>query len=460
VGVGIFQFGEFELDCERFELFRAGRGLKVERMPMELLILLVARNGQLVSRAEIAERLWSREVFVDTEHGINSTIRKIRQALRDDPDQPRFLQTVTGKGYRCIAPVARIGGAAGGNGVAPSSDRVTKLPAADGESSLSATLAPVAAADPILSSIATKEPLETVRLPSSRRRSWIASLAAALAIALVLVIAFRVHTRGGRTDSAIHPQISSLAVLPLDNLSGDPAQEYFADGLTDELITMLAKDSNLRIVSRTSVMQYKGAHRPLREVAHELGVDGILEGSVERGNGKVHMTIQLIHGPSDTHVWAESYDRDANDVVTLPSEAAQTIAKRLHSTVPPSAPARYVNPDAHDAYLHGRYLWFQDQNEKAAEYFKKATELQPDYAEGWAGLSDYYGVGTIEGKFDPRTALPAMDAAARKAVALDDSLPWAHVSLAATYWCYNWDLARADQEIQRAIDLDPKLAEA
>ena len=158
------------------------------------------------------------------------------------------------------------------------------------------------------------------------------------------------------------------------------AREYIADGMTDELTTMLAKNSTLRVISRTSVMQYKGVHRPLPEIARELGVDGILEGSVERTGDKVHMTIQLIQAQSDTHVWAESYDRDANDVVSLPREAAQTIAKKLNSAAPQTSPQRYVNPEAHDAYLRGQYVWFAGKNEGAGKYFRKATELQPDYA--------------------------------------------------------------------------------
>jgi TolB-like protein/Tfp pilus assembly protein PilF len=282
----------------------------------------------------------------------------------------------------------------------------------------------------------------------------------AAVVLFILVVSLRAHWSHEKLAREATPNIHSLAVLPLDNLSGDPAQNYFADGMTDELTTMLAKNSTLHVISRTSAMQYKGAHRPLREIAQALGVDGILEGSVERADGKVHMTIQLIQADSDTHLWAESYDRDANDVVALPTEAAQAIAKRLNSSAPLLRPARYVNPEAHDAYLHGRYLWFTSQYEKSADYFRKATELQPDYALGWTGLADYYGAGAVEGQLDPRTALPAEDAAARKAIALDDSLPQTRLSMAATYWLYNGDLPRADQETRSVIELDPEFAEA
>jgi tetratricopeptide (TPR) repeat protein len=207
-------------------------------------------------------------------------------------------------------------------------------------------------------------------------------------------------------------------------------------------------------------MQYKKAHRPLREIAHELGVDGVLEGAIARSGDKVHMTIQLIQAPSDTHLWAESYDRSANDIVSLPSEAAQTIAKRLGSVVPQPAAARFVRPEAHDAYLRGRYIWFSGNNEEAGKYFKKATELQPDYALGWSGLAVYYGAGTVEGELNPEDALAQSEAAAVKAIQLDDSLPEAHLALGSAIFLHRWDWERADQEITRAIELNPSFAEA
>jgi TolB-like protein len=282
---------------------------------------------------------------------------------------------------------------------------------------------------------------------------WIAA-SAALAL---LIVGAGLRARG-RKSPAPKPEITSLAVLPLDNLSGDPAQNYFADGMTDELTTMLARNSTLRVVSRTSAMQYKGAHRPLREIAEALDVDGILEGSIERSGDKVHMNIQLIQAPSDTHLWAESYDRNANDVVTLPDEAAQAIAKRLNSSAPLLKPARFVNPEAHDAYLRGMYLLFTNGS-ASGPYFQKAAELQPDYALGWAGLAMYYGSGG-GGTLDPEKVLEPMEAAARKAVELDDTSPEAHLALGSALFTGEWDWAGADRELLRAIELDPQYAEA
>lgn len=460
MAVTVFEFDDFKLDCGRFELYRAGRSLKLERKPMELLILLATRNGRLVTRAEIAECLWDSGVFVDTEHGINTAVRKIRQALRDDIEQPRFLLTVTGKGYRFIGTVVEA-------------EPPLDLPLVDGESECSSAEANNSEKNAVVSltqagSLLPKnfsaeiEPLrerEPTRPRHSRLPVWLGGFGVAATVAFFIVTSLGAHGWRDRFLPA-KPDIQSLAVLPLDNFSGDPAQNYLADGMTEELTTMLAKSSTLRIVSRTSAMQYKGARRPLRDIARELGVNGILEGSVERTGDRVHMTLQVIQAPTDTHVWAESYDRNANDVVALPMEAAQAIAKRLDSAVIQPASQRYISPEAHDAYLRGRYMWFSGENAKAGEYFKRSVELQPDYALGWTGVSLYYGAGAVDGDLSPEDALAQAEAAARKAVELDDSLPEGHQVLAACIFLHRWDWAAADREMDRAIELNPQLAEA
>jgi TolB-like protein/DNA-binding winged helix-turn-helix (wHTH) protein len=427
----ILEFGDVRLDCDRFQLRRGARVLKLERKPMELLVLLATREGEVVLRSEIAGHLWSSGVFVDTEHGINTAIRKVRQALRDDPDHPRFVQTVTGRGYRFVGPVATIQPMSALGSAPPASQ--TEIPSPE----LSGAFA--AAAHP----------------PIARSRLWLilGSLAALLLIVITITLRLREHT----THAAI-PLIQSLAVLPLNNLSGDPAQDYFAAGMTDELTTMLAKDSTLRVISRTSAMQYKDAHRPLREIAGSLGVDGIVEGSIARADGKVHMTLQLIHAPSDTHIWADSYDRNNNEVAALSAEAAQAIAKRLNASITVPKPVRYVNPQAHDAYLRGMYLLYTNGDESGS-YFKKATELQPDYALGWAGLTLYYGSGAGS-TLDPTKVLAPMEAAARRAVDLDDSLPEAHLARGWALFNAKWDWAAGDRELLRAIELNPQYSEA
>ncbi len=565
----IFEFADFKLDCGRFELRRGGSGVRLERKPMELLILLASSEGRLVTRAEIARRMWDSEVFVDTEHGINTAIRKIRTVLGDDPESPRFIQTVTGMGYRFIATVeARAEGAQTGvesgtekgqissgipkehtSGAKAPIDSALDVPGINprptartaetnarpatrrrragetnnarpstptaetnarptartaetnarpatrtaetnaGATTRETNARPIAQTPEIDSGPATAaskiDPGPTAPTPGvdlapggrawgmdhwvatgatplrSRLRSiraiWVA-LGAAGIIAAGLAAGVGPHPLASRLlGAAAEPSFSSLAVIPLENLSGDPGQEYFADGMTDEVITMLAKDSTLRITSRTSVMQYKGAHRPLQEIARALKVDAIIEGSVSRSNNRVHLTLQLIRADTDAHLWAESYDRDANDVA-LPDEAAQAIAKRLHSAGPSTATVRSVNPAAHDAYLRGRYLWFTRVEESAA-YFRKATEIQPDYAAAWAGLSSYYGLEIARGDLDPRTSMAPELEAAERAVQLDPNLAEGHWAMGAALFIDRWDFAGADRELLRAISLDPRDAE-
>jgi len=264
-----------------------------------------------------------------------------------------------------------------------------------------------------LREVRNSRPTETI--PAKRRHWWLVP-AAGFALCLLVggVLGFNI---AGVRDRIFPPnprtQIRSIAVLPLTNLSGDPAQDYFADGMTDELITALAKNRSLRVVSRTSTMQYKGVRRPLRDIARELGVDGILEGSLERSGNRVHMTVQLIHAPSDTHIWAESYDRDSSEVFSLPSELSRTIAKEVKVAVAPAGPQRNINPEAHDEYLRGRYLWYSMENENSRKHFEKAIQLQPDYAAAWSGVADDYIASVVEGLVPPEPTMQKGGDAAR-----------------------------------------------
>jgi TolB-like protein len=248
-------------------------------------------------------------------------------------------------------------------------------------------------------------------------------------------------------------------VLPLTNLSGEAGQDYFADGLTDELITMLARNTSLRVISRTSIMKYKGVSRPLREIARELGADAILEGSVNRTASRVHLNFQLIYAPGDTHIWAESYDRDMNDIYSLSSELSYTIARKVKPDISRAKAQRYVKPEAHDAYLRGRFFWFADDYLRSLDYMKKAIELQPDYAAAWSGLADDYAVLAVAGSAPPRDVMEEARSAARKALELDDSLPEAHNTMAALHLFYDWNWDEADKESRRSLELDPDLAE-
>src|ERR1017187_6443839 len=423
-----YKFAEFQLNCVSFELRRQGRAQKserisLERIPMELLILLLERQGSVVPRQEIVDRLWGKDVFVDTEHGINTAIRKVRQALKDDPDNPRFVHTVSGKGYRFVTEK-------NGRPETPElvEGRTPRTPSGPDSSARSLTTRDTAAP----------------RRALPKRKTAIAIAALSLLAATLLVV---LRPRLFPSTRAAH--IHSLAVIPLANLSGDAAQDYFADGMTDELITALAKNRPLRVVSRTSAMQYKGVNRPVRDIARELGVNGILEGSIEHSANHVHMTVQLIYAPTDTHVWAESYNRDETQAYWLPEELSQTIAKEVKAATSPAPAPRYINAEAHDAYLRGRYLWFQFDAIHSLEYFQKAIQLQPDYAAAWAGMADAYGIRAVDNECPASEVAAKAEAAARKAVELDDSLPEAHLSLGAWYFFDAWDLPRAEAEIKR-----------
>ena len=454
-----YRFAEFHLDCASFELRRQGRSHKsarvsLERIPMELLILLLERQGSVVTRQEIVDRLWGKDVFVDTEHGINTAIRKVRQALKDDPDSPRFILTVSGKGYRFVTE---------GNGHPPHATAMAAVPPEVPQpvweqSPPLPALSAVEGADgaEVSRRGSGPEDVATIEITTSQTKRAIAALA--LCLITVAALIFILRGRIFRTNHAL--QIHSLAVLPLANLSGDSSQNYFADGMTDELITALAKNRSLRVVSRTSAMQYKGVQRPVREIARELGVDGIVEGTVSRNASRVHMTVQLSYAPTDTHVWAESYDRDFNQAFLLPAELSQTVAKELKTAILPAPGQRNINPEARDAYLRGRDFWFDGDNTHSLVYFRKAIQLQPDYAAAWSGIADSYRKFAITDERPVQEVAADFEAAARKAVALDDSSSEAHCSFAAWYFFLAWDLPHADAESRRATELDPNYSEA
>ncbi|HEY8671844.1 MAG TPA: winged helix-turn-helix domain-containing protein [Terriglobales bacterium] len=426
----------FELDLNAYELRHSGRQLKLERIPMEVLLFLIEHNDRLVSREEIVERIWGKGVFLDTDNAINGAVRKIRLALKDDPELPRFVQTVTGRGYRFIAPVS--GDAAGDEKGRPSESP-------DG-------------------------PRLVSRLARDPDGNWIKTRAAAIALLIVIAIAIAIGSALwllpiiSHWTSASAP-LRSIAVLPLDNLTGDPSQDFFVDGMTDELTTDLAKVSSLRVVSRTSAMRYKGAKKGLPQIARELNVAGIVEGSVMRSGGRVRITAQLINASTDQHLWAETYERDLEDVLRLQNEVAEAIAQQVRAQLTAdqkaalrSAPT--VNPEAYDAYLKGRfYLTSQFTTEKplraAKSYFEESVRKDPNFALAYSGLADSE-LFLAFFRFQPaeQAAKPAKEAL-RKALELDHSLGEPHDPLGLLSWRFDWDWAAAQREFNQAITLAP-----
>jgi TolB-like protein/DNA-binding winged helix-turn-helix (wHTH) protein/Tfp pilus assembly protein PilF len=429
---------ELELDLQRYELRRGGRVLRLEKIPMELLIFLVQNKDRLVNREAIIERLWGKDVFLDTEQGINTAVRKIRQVLRDDPELPKFLQTVVGKGYRFVGPITVVG-----------------------EGTLSAHAPLVQPSPPTLEALRHEDWSQG----ANRRKAKM--VLATVAILAVAAIALRYSGILNRWFPR-HPAIRSIAVLPLKNLSGNSADDYFADGMTDELITNLAKISSLRVTSYTSVAKYKGTTKPLPQIGQDLHVDAVLEGSVVREGDQIRITTQLIYVPGDQHLWAEEYQRSLRDVLSLQREVARDVAQEVRVTLTPGEQSRLatagaIDPSAYESYLRGRSYWNQ-RNEaslhKAIEQFNKAIEIEPSYASAQSGIADCYTTMGYLSYLDPLDAFPRARAAATKALELDPSLAEAHASLGYYNLYHAWNWAEAEKEFKRAIELNPNYATA
>jgi TolB-like protein/DNA-binding winged helix-turn-helix (wHTH) protein len=438
LAVGIYQFGEFTLHCGKFELTRRGRRLRLERKPLELLVLLVTRHGEVVTRDEIAGHLWEREVFVDIEHGINTAIRKIRQILDDSSDLPQFVQTISGSGYRFIATVTTVEPAV--TEPTPSPDDPVEPPPQ-----------PQMAALPEVAS-APANPSDVK--PS--RRLWLLIALCASVLVVIAILTIGPHTLAARflqRDS--RAAIGSIAVLPLQNLSGDPSQEYFADGMTDELITELARIPNLRVVSRTSVMVDKGSRRPLPDIARELEVDAIVEGSIVRSGGRIRITAQLIDARTDRHLWAQSFEGSASDVLSLQDSVAQQIATEARLVLAPPSQRAPVNPAAHDAYLRGRYFFNKQDFPHSLESFQQAIALDPTYASAQAGYASALDAAATYDIGTPEQLMPKAIAAAQRAIQLDPQNGEAYTELGSAQTIYSWDWAAAEQNLTRGISLNP-----
>jgi TolB-like protein/DNA-binding winged helix-turn-helix (wHTH) protein len=442
----IIKFGEdFELNLSSYELRRAGRVLKLERIPLDVLLLLIDHQEQLVTREQIVEAVWGHGVFLDTDNSINGAIRKIRQVLRDDPERPLFIQTVAGRGYRFIAPVVTDGQSA-----RPRAEAIPSALPGMIESETSG-LSPLSRPD-------KAEPARVRRI--TYRLAAGLTLAALVAVGLAVWL---VQTTWHRTSAA--SPIRSIAVLPLDNLSGDPSQDYFVDGMTDELITDLAKISALRVTSRTSVMRYKGTKKALPEIARELNVDGIVEGSVMRSGQRLRITAQLLRAPTDQHLWAETYERDLGDVLRLQSDVAEAIAQQVRAELTPQQQtrlrsARPVNPEAYEAYLRGRYYLSNQFTtaqplNMAKNYFEDSIRKDPGFALPYSGLADCYVYLAFFRHLSPDAAYRSAMEALSKALELDGTIGEAHDTLGLLNWRFKWDWGAAEREFDRAIALAP-----
>ena len=427
----VLRFDGFELDVRAGELRKAGVKLRLQGQPIQVLATLLNRAGELVTREELRAQVWPAETFVDFDHGLHNAIARLREALGDSAGTPRYIETLPRRGYRFIGTVERVG---------------VEEPLLTGPSEPFSE-APIVAASGRPRRTVVGVPLMVV------------AGVVALAIAAVLVAVPLSHR------AAVTPSVRSIAVLPLANFSGDPAQEFFVDGMTDELITDLAKIGSLRVISRTSVMAYKGTSKSLPEIARELNVDGIIEGSVTRSGQRVRITAQLLYGPSDKHLWAETYERDLGDVLGLQSEVAQAIAQQVRAQVTPQLQARFraarpVNPEAYDAYLRGRYylsnmFTMAQPLNMAKNYFEEAVRKDPGFAAAYSGLAEDYIYLAIFRQMPAEAAHQQAEEALRHALALDDSIGEAHDALAVLSWRYSWDWDSTERELDQAIALAP-----
>jgi TolB-like protein/DNA-binding winged helix-turn-helix (wHTH) protein/Flp pilus assembly protein TadD len=436
------RFSVFEVDLHAGELRKHGMKIRIQEQPFQLLATLIEHAGEVVSRDDLRKKLWTADTFVDFDHGLNKAINKIREALGDSAESPRFVETVSRRGYRFLAEIHDAG--------APFVHR---------------------SAPAIQSQLAAEPPVSTelAGTPAIARRHSLSLAWKVSALVLLVLVAF-VGAWKFRAWKRPSPVIRSLAVLPLESLSSDASQDYFADGMTDELISDLGQISALRVISRTSVMGYKHTRKLLPQIARELNVDAVVEGTVLRYGDRVRITAQLIEASADKHLWSQSYEGELRETLALQSKVARAVADQIRINLNPQEQAalknaRVVNPQGYESYLRGRYFWNKrtaDGLKVALAYFNQAIDEDPKYAKAYSGIADTYALlGDWQyAVMSSKEALPKARAAAIKALELDSALGEAHNSLAFCLDAFEWDFDSAGKEFQRAIELNPGYATA
>lgn len=442
----VYRFGPYEANTTDLELRKGGIRIRLQPKPFKVLKILLERAGQSVSREELKKLLWAPDLFVDFDHGLNTAVNKIREALSDSAEEPRYIETLA-NGYKFIANISEQS-----ERPLVATARVVALPAV----ALPAIALPLAAS-------LTAAQTDPMGDPLWKRRYLAPGVGLACLIAVVFLLA---HIPPKVFGTPLAP-IQSVAVLPLKNLSGDPSQEYFSDSMTDELITQLAKISSLNVPSAASVDRYKKTSASASEIRRYLRVDAFVQGSVMRTGDKIRVTAQLVDARTDRHIWAEDYQGDLRDVLVLQNDIATAIAHSVKVKVAPADSStlsvpRQVDPRAYDAYIRGRGYWLRSNTanevpgdvEKSGELFQQAIQYDPSFARAYSGLADYYGVKAGEGGLPAEEGWRKSEEASRKALALDDRLAEAHCSLASKMMFYDWNWTGAEREIKRGLELD------
>jgi TolB-like protein/DNA-binding winged helix-turn-helix (wHTH) protein/tetratricopeptide (TPR) repeat protein len=434
------RFGPFEVDFGAGELRKHGVKLKLVGQPLEILGMLLEHRGKVVTREELRTKLWPADTFVDFDSGLNAAVNKLRVALSDSAENPKYIETLPRRGYRFIGTLEPL-------------DAPSWKPAEQPSPAHSQPSAEMSAAT------------------GPGRRSHRGVFLAALVLLGVLGVVFSFNLGGVRRTLFAKPaaaKLQSIAVLPLENLSSDPEQEYFADGMTDELITKLAQISALKVISRTSSMRYKKTSKSLAEIARELHVDGVVEGTVIQVGGRVRISTQLIEARTDHHLWARSYERDLRDVLSIQDEVTREIAGEVRVKLTAGeqerlVEARPVNPEAYLLYLKGRYFWnkrTEDGTQTAIENFQAAIEKDKAYAPAYAGLAGCYTAESIFGWRSPAEVIPKAKAAALKALEVGGSFAEAEATVGLINFQYEWDWAAAEKRFERALVQDPASVDA
>jgi TolB-like protein/DNA-binding winged helix-turn-helix (wHTH) protein/Flp pilus assembly protein TadD len=422
----VLRFDNFELDPCAGELRKRGIKLRLQGQPLQVLAILVQSHGNLVTREELRKQLWPADTFVDFDHSLHNAIARIREALGDSAQTPTYIETLPRRGYRFIAPV---------EDVPPAS-----IPAENAEE----------AKEPVVPAMPAA--------PQAKRRIFLLTLV----VCCVATLAAWVWRHRQIDSVAAAPR--SIAVLPLQNLSGDPSQEYFADAMTEELITELSRSSGLRVISHTSVREYKDTKKHLPQISRELKADDIVEGSVLREGDQLRVTVQLLDAPNDRHIWSEDYQRPSHNILNLQREVAEGIAQQIRVKLSPEqtrvSTARTVDPAAYDAYLRGRFYvnsFFsapQSLN-TAAEFFEQALRLEPQFSPAYAGLAETYITMGRFRSLPPQVVYRLATESSRRALELDQNNGEAHMILAWLRWQYDRDPVAAEHGFNETIALVP-----